>query len=458
MIRRTIREMTGMIHVENGEELQHNETLVHGVCIDSRKIEKGNLYVPLTGRHADGHQYVEDAFRRGAAASLWQKDVPNPPANVPLLIVEDTEKSLQELSKSYRNALRAKVVGITGSNGKTTTKDMVASVLSEKFKVQKTEGNFNNHQGVPLTLLSLDEDTEIAVVEMGMSAKGEISFLTSIARPDVAIITNIGEAHIQNLGSREAIADAKLEITEGLPENGLLIYMGDEPLLQERVPNITGIRTKTFGKGHGNDLYPVEWKQETSSSTFRTNASGDIDFYLPVLGEYNVINSLAAILAGREFGMPFEEIRAGLGKTRLSAMRMEMADGINGSKIINDAYNASPTSMRAAIRLVEQFEGTGRKILVLGDMLELGEKEAAFHREVGRDLNPEKIDFVFTYGKLGRLIAEACDFPDNRVFAFEDKERLIDMLKGKIGAGDLVLVKASRGMQLEEVVKAITVS
>jgi len=139
-------------------------------------------------------------------------------------------------------------------------------------------------------------------------------------------------------------------------------------------------------------------------------------------------------------------------------MRMEMADGINGSKIINDAYNASPTSMRAAIRLVEQFEGTGRKILVLGDMLELGEKEAAFHREVGRSLNPEKIDFVFTYGKLGRLIAEACDFPGNRVFAFEDKERLIDMLKGKIGAGDLILVKASRGMQLEEVVKAITVS
>ncbi|GER68406.1 UDP-N-acetylmuramoyl-tripeptide--D-alanyl-D-alanine ligase [Weizmannia acidilactici] len=456
MIRRTIREITGMIHVENQEALKNNETLVQGVCIDTRKIEKGNLYVPLRGRNADGHKFVKDAIRKGAAASLWQKDMPDPPAHLPLIIVEDVEKSLQELAASYRRQLRAKVVGITGSNGKTTTKDMVASVLAQKYKVQKTEGNFNNHQGLPLTILSLDEDTEMAVVEMGMSAKGEISLLTHIARPDAAIITNIGEAHIQNLGSREAIADAKLEIAEGLPENGLLIYMGDEPLLQERVPKLAGIRTTTFGKGVANDLYPIGIRREDAGSTFRTNASGDTEFYLPVLGEYNVINSLAAILAGREFGMGFGAIHEGLQKTRLTAMRMEMAEGIKGSKVINDAYNASPTSMRAAIQLIEQFEGAGRRILVLGDMLELGEREAEFHKEVGRELNPGKIDLVFTYGKLGRHIAEAANFPDGRVFPFEDKEEMIAVLKDKIEVNDLILVKASRGMQLEEVVKAIT--
>ncbi len=448
-----------MIHAENAADLKNNQSIVQGVCIDTRKIADGNLYIPLKGRHTDGHQYVGDAIRKGAAASLWQKDVPNPPAHLPLIIVEDVLKSLQELANRYRSQLRVKVVGVTGSNGKTTTKDMVAAVLAQKYKVQKTEGNFNNHQGLPLTILSLDEDTEAAVIEMGMSAKGEISLLTRIARPDIAVITNIGEAHIQNLGSREAIADAKLEITEGLPENGLLIYIGDEPLLQERVPNIKGIRTKTFGRQKSNDLYPISITQNDEGSTFKTNATEKAEFYLPVLGEYNVINSLAAILAGRELGLSFQEIRTGLGNVKLTAMRMEMAEGIQGSKVINDAYNASPTSMRAAIRLVEQLKGAGRKILVLGDMLELGEKEEDFHTEIGRGLNPHDIQYVFTYGRLGRFIADGAKtvFPDGRVLAFDDKSRLIAVLKENIEANDVILVKASRGMQLEEVARAITV-
>ncbi|MGG4038257.1 UDP-N-acetylmuramoyl-tripeptide--D-alanyl-D-alanine ligase [Heyndrickxia ginsengihumi] len=457
MIKRTIQEIVAMINVVSEIDAIADIT-IQGVSIDSRKIEKGNLYIPLKGSNVDGHKFVEDAIRKGAAASLWQKDVPNPPTDLPLIVVDDVQQSLQELAKTYRKQLDIKVVGITGSNGKTTTKDMVSTVLSQKYKVQKTEGNYNNHLGLPLTILSLDEDTDIAVLEMGMSARGEISLLTNIARPDVAIITNIGEAHIQNLGSRRAIADAKLEIVEGLPDGGLLIYIGDEPLLQEKVPHITGIDTKTFGRSLSNDVYPVHITQQETGSSFKTNLDPEVEYFIPVLGEYNVVNALSAISVGKEFSLEPQVIASGLQALKLTAMRMEMIDGIRGSKVINDAYNASPTSMKAAIHLIENFSGARRKILVLGDMLELGENEKQFHTEIGQAIDAEKIQFVFTYGELARYIAEGArdSFPETRIFSFTNKDELIQRLQARIEENDLILVKASRGMKLEDVVKEIS--
>ncbi|WP_226647463.1 UDP-N-acetylmuramoyl-tripeptide--D-alanyl-D-alanine ligase [Mesobacillus subterraneus] len=457
MIQKPLLEIAQMAGALN-DVSQFADVEVKGVSIDTRKIEAGNLFVPFKGARTDGHSFVADVIRNGgAAAALWQKDVPNPPEDLPIIIVEDTTIALQELSRSYRNSLDIKVVGITGSNGKTTTKDMTANLLAQKYKVQKTEGNFNNHLGLPLTLLRLREDTEVAVLEMGMSSKGEIEFLTKLGRPDAVIITNIGESHLLDLGSREAIADAKLEIIDGLQENGLIIFHGDEPLLQERLKDYKGNgELKTFGASHDNDLYPLSIEPLENGNKFKTNLV-DETFYLPVLGNHNILNSLAAMLAAEFLGVPFEKMNDGFAGLKLTNMRMELSEGTHGEKIINDAYNASPTSMNAAIDLVANLSGYSRKILVLGDMLELGPLEEEYHYKVGTSLEPGKIDYVFTYGKLSESIAKGAKevLGDDRAFAFQDKQELSNELKKYVTGETVVLVKASRGMALEEVVHAL---
>ncbi|MBB6447674.1 UDP-N-acetylmuramoyl-tripeptide--D-alanyl-D-alanine ligase [Bacillus benzoevorans] len=456
MIKRTLAQLKDMIQIEN-DITAFQDIAINGVSIDSRKIAKGNLFVPFKGEHSDGHRFVEEALKTGAHAALWQKDVPNPPLHLPILIVEDTLTALQELARGYRNQLDVKVVGITGSNGKTTVKDMVTKLLSLQYKVQKTEGNYNNHIGLPLTVLSLAEDTEIAVLEMGMSSKGEIDFLSTLARPNAAIITNIGESHLQDLGSREGIAEAKLEITHGLQENGLIVYLGDEPLLQERLQDDKGnALIQTFGRNDGNDIYPLEIKTDSSGSMFKTNLSQTV-FKLPVLGIHNILNALCAMLTANYFQIPYSKMNEGFSGLKLTNMRMELVEGQNAVKVINDAYNASPTSMRAAIELVSALSGFSQKILVLGDMLELGEREQEFHYEMGKSIDPQTVDYVFTFGDLGRYISEGAKtvLNENRVFSFAEKESLIAELKKILTADALVLVKASRGMRMEEVVKAL---
>jgi UDP-N-acetylmuramoyl-tripeptide--D-alanyl-D-alanine ligase len=453
VIKRTLQQIQNMIEIKNNIS-SFQDVTIHGVTIDSRKIQPGNLFIPFKGEHSDGHMYVEAALKSGAAAALWQRDVPNPPANLPILIVEDTLEAIQELARSYRNELDVKVVGITGSNGKTTVKDMTANLLSLQYRVKKTEGNYNNHLGMPLTILALEEDTEIAVLEMGMSGKGEIEFLTKLARPNVAIITNIGEAHLQDLGSREAIAEAKLEIVQGLQDDGLLIYMGDETILKDGLAGINrNIDIQTFGRSSQNDLYPVEIETKQNGSRFKVNKV-DFKFHLPVLGAHNVLNALSAMLAAYFFNIPYEKMNDGFVHLKLTQMRMELVEGFKGEKIINDAYNASPTSMRAAIDLISNLPDYDQKIVVLGDMLELGEKEKEFHYEMGKSLDPQKINYVFTFGPLAAQIAEGAKaaFPPEKVFSFLDKPSLMDQLVKLTSKETLILVKASRGMKLEEVV------
>ncbi|HEO8420239.1 TPA: UDP-N-acetylmuramoyl-tripeptide--D-alanyl-D-alanine ligase [Yersinia enterocolitica] len=432
---------------------QYADVQINGVTIDSRKIDAGQLFIPFKGERTDGHQYVADAIKQGAAAAFWQKDVPNPPENLPLIFVEDSLTAIQALAKSYLQQLSVKVVGITGSNGKTSTKDMTTSLLSLKYKVQKTEGNYNNHLGLPLTVLGLEEDTDIAVLEMGMSGRGEIDFLSRLAEPDIVVITNIGESHMQDLGSREGIAEAKLEILNGLKDKGRFVYFGDEPLLSSRM-NDSIIDAKTFGMNPSNDLYPLQIKALDNGSAFHINKIAD-PFELPVLGNHNILNALAAMLVAEYFNIPFEEMNKGLQSLKLTNMRMELVEGNAGVKIINDAYNASPTSMLAAIDVLKKLPGYKQKIAVLGDMLELGDKEEDFHYEMGEHL--EGIDYVLTYGKLGNFIAEGAKtvLPANHVFSFQDKQPLIETLASYLNEETVVLVKASRGMKLEEIVKAI---
>ena len=452
MMNRTIGQIAAILGIECKE---HQDVAVSGVTIDSRKVKPGNLFVPFKGENADGHKYVEQAIAQGAAAALWQKDVPNPPAGAPLLFVEDNLKALQTLAEAYLQSTNAKVVGITGSNGKTTTKDMAAAILSQKYKVHKTEGNYNNHLGLPLTILAMDEDTEVAVLEMGMSGKGEIELLSGLAKPDIAIITNIGESHLLDLGSREAIAEAKLEITTGLKEGGLLVYHGDEPLLAEKLSG-SKWRTACFGRSHDLTAYPLEIQAANDHTSCRLNLF-EGELVIPVLGNHNVLNAMAAILAAKELGVDYEMVKKGLSALKLSNMRMEMVEGAQGEKIINDAYNASPTAMRAAIDLVGALSGFGQKILVLGDMLELGAKEIQFHQMIGQSIDAGAVDKLFTFGELAAYIAEEAKagLGEGNVYAYQDKQLLIEELKKHVRANDLVLVKASRGMKLEEVVTAL---
>ncbi|WP_026563205.1 UDP-N-acetylmuramoyl-tripeptide--D-alanyl-D-alanine ligase [Bacillus sp. UNC41MFS5] len=459
MIKRSLKQIAEMISAED-VTITFADTIITGVCIDSRKIEEGNLFIPFKGEQADGHKYVEESIRKGAAAALWQKDVPNPPLHLPIVIVENCLMALQELARSYRKQLAVKVVGITGSNGKTTTKDMTAGILSTQYKVLKTEGNYNNHIGLPLTVLGLNEDTEIAVLEMGMSGRGEIEFLTNLSCPDAVVITNIGESHLLDLGSREGIAEAKLEILQGLKDGGLAVLHGDEPLLMERIQEHKGnVQVKTFGRNDTNDLYPTEITQLENGNRFRINTS-ETAFELPVLGTHNILNALASMLIANYFSIPFEKMNEGLASIRLTNMRMELVEGKQGEKIINDAYNASPTSMMAAIELVSNLQGYARKILVLGDMLELGPQEEQYHQQIGEALNDEKVDLLFTFGTLGRHIANKARtvLGPERVFAFTEKEALIQELRQHVDHQTLILVKASRGMKLEEIVTALQVN
>lgn len=452
MIQRTLAEIEEMVKgsgLDEGYKSMH----INGVTTDSRLVEAGNLFFPLVGDIFNGHDFVDKAIEKGAVAIIWKETEPNPPKNIPVILVKDTLTALQNLAEAYLDQLKPKVVGITGSNGKTTTKDMVAAVLQTTFKVHKTKGNFNNHIGLPLTILSMTEDTEVAVLEMGMSGKGEIELLSKIAKPDVAIITNIGEAHLMDLGSREGIAEAKLEIVTGLKKDGLFIYHGDEPLLQERVSSLS-FSSVTFGESRENNYFPTNINQELNGTSFEINEN---EYFIPVLGKHNVSNALAAYAVARFFNIKEEAIIEGFRGIKMTGMRLELIQSKSGVSVINDAYNASPTSMIAAINLLEDLKGFNEKFVVLGDMLELGEDEKVYHRQVGESIKKEEISHVFTYGKLGEEIANGArkNLPDELVHHYEDKPALIEQLKKLIKKNDVVLVKASRGMKLEEVVHAL---
>lgn len=468
MIKRTVGQIAAMCDaVRKGGRA---EEIVSGVMTDSRISGSGELFVPIVGDRFDGHDFAEQAAANGAKALLWQKDkeIPAALAELPFLLVDDTLSALQRLASAYRGELMARVVGITGSNGKTTTKDMTAALLGAQYRVLKTEGNLNNHIGLPLTLLKMDEDTEVAVLEMGMSGFGEIELLTKIAQPDVAIITNIGDAHLLQLGSRAGIAKAKLEIALGLGDGGVLFYNGDEPLLEEglqtmRLPE--GVERRTFGLREN-----CEWSAADIALTpyassftalFKGASTGLGTVQIPVPGRHNISNALAAIATARLFGVQPAGISQGFSELKLTGMRIEPSRAFNGAVLLNDAFNANPTAVKAAINLVAGLDGFGRRWFVLGDMLELGPDEAALHAEIGDYLAGGKAEGVLTFGPLSAYTSEAASkqlraaAEQGFVRHFDDKEELAEWLREQLKPDDLVLVKGSRGMRMEQVVEAL---
>ena len=434
------------------------QTVITSVAFDSRKITDGGLFVPLVGDR-DGHDFINSAINNGASATLWQTGHPNKPENIAVLEVDDPLQAMQDLARYYLRKVNPTVVGITGSNGKTTTKDMIAAVLSKRFNVHKTQANFNNEIGVPMTILEMKPNTEILVLEMGMDRPGQLHHLSELTHPDVTVITMIGEAHIEFFGTRDKIADAKMEITDFLREDGEFIYNGDEPLLRERAEKLSQAKA-TFGFEKDDTVYATGFKSYKHHATFTVNDS-EQQFSIPMIGKHNVSNAMAALSVGRHFGESDEEIAASLSNYTPTANRMEWEKGDVGEDIMSDIYNSNPTAVRAVITSFGQIEVPegNRRIAVLGDMLELGEKSAELHRNLEDCLDPQVINEVYLYGtemkNLYDALEDKYDAEHLHYYDRDQMQRMIEDLKNDIKPHDIVVLKGSHGMHLEKVVERL---
>ena len=428
-----------------------DEREISSVEFDSRKIEKDGLFVPLPGTR-DGHDFVHAAKENGAIATLWQKERANVPSDLVVLPVEDVTQAFQIVAQYYKQKIAPKTVAITGSNGKTTTKDMTASVLAQKYRIYKTQGNYNNDLGVPYTMLHMPDDTEVLILEMGMDHAGEIHFLSQLGQPDVAAITLIGEAHLENLGSRKNIAKAKMEIVDGLAKEGILFVPADEDLLIDLIAPISQ-KVQTFGLGQG-DLQ-AEIVNETSESTeFEIN---DASFIIPVLGGYNVKNALIAYGIGCYFGLSMEQIKNGLAQVELTKNRTQWLQAKNGAKLLSDVYNANPTAMRLVLESFGRLTLPGRRIAVLADMLELGPDSSAMHASMAEAI-VGFYDFVYLYGEQMQALANRLtelNVP-HAYFIPAQRQAFLQQVQKEIQPTDSVILKGSNGMQLSELVVLLT--
>lgn len=429
---------------------ENEDVVIEGFCADSRIAKPGQLFIPLIGDKFNGHDFLGQVSGVCAAA-LTQIPFSG---RMPTVLVKDTTKAYGDLARAYRQLLDFKVVGVTGSVGKTSTKEMIACVLESKYNTAKSLGNHNNHIGLPETILDIEEDCEAAVLEMGMNHYGEMSYLTSIAHPDYVVITNIGTMHIEHLGSREGILKAKLEIVEGLNKNGMLFLNGDEPMLW-KLRGTLPFNMVFFGVENPEcDLRAENISIEEESVSFHlTGMKSDFEVFVPSPGMHNVYNALASIAVGLTAKISPVRIQQSLANYRNTGMRMKIYER-DGFTVMEDCYNAGPESMRSALEVLRQHSCDGRKIAVLGDMLELGNISLAEHYKVGR-MVARSADMLFAYGEHSeRTIAGAITggMPQSAIFHFESHEHMARMLKNRTRYGDLLLFKGSRGMRMEHVV------
>ncbi|NLW28196.1 UDP-N-acetylmuramoyl-tripeptide--D-alanyl-D-alanine ligase [Acetivibrio saccincola] len=435
-----------------------DDSTFSGISTDSRNIKEGDLFIPLKGERFDGHDYVEEALAKGAFGALTEKDI-EPDGEKVIIKVDDTLKALRLIAAFYRSKFNIPFIGITGSVGKTSTKEMVWSVLSKKFNVLKNQGNFNNEIGVPLTIFRLEPFHEAAVVEMGMNNLGEISRLTSMVKPDIAIITNIGVSHIENLGSKKNILRAKMEILEGLNNKGLVILNGDDNLLFG-LKGLLNFRTVFYGFEEGLDYqaYNVRSLGEKGSVFEIEINKKEYEVKVPVPGIHNIYNALASIAAGVELMIPEEDIIKGIEEFSPAKMRLDIINS-NGIKVINDAYNASPQSMEAALVVLKEVSSGQRSIAVLGDMYELGEMTEEAHIHIGKFAAEQGIDYIIAVGDNAKSICKGAlsmGVDKERVLKFENNKETSKFLGSFIKEGDVILVKGSRGMKMEEIVNKLT--
>ena len=418
---------------------------------DTRNLPEGCLFLALRGAKFDGHAFVHNAIEAGAVAAVTDTQM----GDNPCIVVGDTGQALLDIASLYREQFDIPVVGITGSVGKTTTKEMTASVLSQKFKTLKTEANLNNEIGCPKTLLGLTKEHGAAVIEMGMNHFGEISRMSRCTKPTMAVITNIGFSHVENLGSQEGILKAKLEMLEGMGEHAPLIVSGDDKLLAPLRDQLEGRLVYTFStEGNPADVSAEDIKEENGVTTF-TIVHGEkrLLAVLPAIGVHNVKNALAAYLVGTLCGMEEQEILCGIAEYRPTGNRQNILEK-NGQTVIADCYNASPASMEAALGVLANYPCEGRRIAVLGDMLELGDMSDELHEKVGEIAKRSNLNMLYCYGTAAKRIAAKAGEKFG-VFCTDDPGVLIEKLQMYTKEGDVVLFKASHGMHLENVIEAV---
>lgn len=420
---------------------------IDSVVTDSRKCREGSLFVAIKGENVDGNDFVDKAFSGGACAALTTRKTDDERE----IRVEDSVLALGNLARHYFKKLSLPLVAVTGSSGKTTTKDMMYYALSLQVKVHRTQGNYNNEIGLPLTVLEADGTAEYMVLEMGMSQEGEIDYLCGIAKPDVAIITNIGTAHMEQLGSREAIFRAKMEIAHRMDEKGLLLLNADDDFLSNADRNTLSCTVKTFGFSENADYRCLSYEQEVLSMKVRALiGEKNVEYRVP-LGLHNISNSLAVLGAIEGMGLDLKKAVEGLEAFRPSDLRMDVRE-YGKITVINDSYNANPDSMKSVLSIFKTDPSSRRKIAVLGDMLELGENSRLYHEEVGRYAF-ECCDSLLCFGEYASFMAEAAVLAGMKreaVFFSNDKQEVAKNLKELLEEGDLVLIKGSRGMKMEE--------
>lgn len=444
LLSEAVRAVDGVYHGPADALLQ----TVRGVVIDNRRVERDFLFVPIKGERFDGHDFISAAYEAGALACITQKALET---DRPYILVKDSLAAFQSLAEFYKGLFDLKTIGITGSVGKTTTKEMIASVLAQQFNVLKSEGNLNNQTGVPLTVLRIEDDHDVAVIEMGTNHFGEIRCLAKIARPDFCFLTNIGEAHIEHLGSKEGILKAKAEMLEYKREGGRVFVNGDDPYLA----TLRAARedVTSFGLDSKNDIYAKDVVSRGLEGTdFIACFDGqELPLHVPSPGAHMVYNALAAVAAGLALGMGKEAIAKGVCEYAPISGRM-CIEQKNGITVLNDVYNANPGSVRAALDVLAYAEG--RKVCVLGDMLELGENAALYHSETGA-YAAKKADLVLCVGPLAQKLCEGAKEAGAQCAWFDTQEALLEQLGTIIAPSDTVLVKASRGMHLEHTVEQL---
>jgi len=422
------------------------------ISIDTRKIEADNIYLAINGERFNGNKFVVEAFKKGASIAIVDEvlfDINEIKGLGTVIKVENSEKALLDLASYYRRKLGIKVVGITGSCGKTSTKDLIAAFLSCKYKVFKTKGNFNNQIGLPLMILELDSSYDVAVLEMGMSDLGEIDVLANCARPDIAVITNIGLSHIENLKTQDNILKAKSEIFNYFGKDNTLIINGEDS-------NLLKIKNKCFeilriGYNHEYDVYAFNIILEEDNTTFTIkNKDKEFKFTIPMAGRHNVLNSMLAIAVAEKLDVSFLEMQKGIENLEATSMRLQV---IKKEKItiINDCYNASPDSMKSSIDVLNSYK-RGRKVAILGTMNELGDESINAHTEVGYYAK-NKVDLLVAIGKYKDFYQKG--FEGDNIVTFKDKTDFTNNIDTIIKENDVILVKASRGMKFEEIVNSI---
>nr|WP_243116833.1 UDP-N-acetylmuramoyl-tripeptide--D-alanyl-D-alanine ligase [Heliophilum fasciatum] len=436
----------------HGDE-QLRQATITGVTIDSRNVEAGFLFIPIKGKIFDGHNFIASAIEKKALCCLSEKEIPG--ASHPYIRVNDCFQALKDLASYYRGLFDIKVVGITGSVGKTTTKEMIASVLSEKYQVLKTQGNYNNEIGVPLTLFRLRDHHEVAVIEMGVSDFGEMRNLSRIVRPDVCVITNIGFSHLEKLGNPEGVLQAKSEIFEHMAEEGAIFLNGDDPLLRS-IQTANAITPYYYGFEHTNDFYAdnivnMGVKGINCDICF---AGGKANITIPSFGRQMITNALSAFAVGYRFELTPLRIKKGIEGFTPANNRFNVIE-TEYMTIIDDCYNANPTSMKAAIDALDDL--VGRKVCILGDMKELGEESLKLHEEVGRHVADHHVDLLICAGPMAKSIAQGAveANPPCTVLYFPELEAMKKVLPSVINKNDVVLVKASRSMKFDGIIEEL---